>query len=91
MGTTANQLIMALTKELTMEAAQGLTLQEVSTAELELTLNDRCDVCQAAAKVISTLINGELLFCGHHARKYGNSLASKSLRLYDPEGVLNLI
>jgi phage FluMu protein gp41 len=57
----------------------------------ELTLNDRCDACQAAAKVVATLLNGELLFCGHHAREYGTSLVTKSLRVYDPEGVLNLI
>jgi len=57
----------------------------------ELTLNDRCDVCQAAAKVVATLLNGELLFCGHHAREHGTSLIAKSLRVYDPEGVFNLV
>jgi hypothetical protein len=57
----------------------------------ELTLNDRCDACGAAAKVVATLLNGELLFCGHHARSYGKHLIATSLRVYDPEGVFNLI
>jgi len=57
----------------------------------ELTLNDRCDACQAAAKVVATLLNGELLYCGHHARSYGQRLITTSLRVYDPEGVFNLI
>jgi hypothetical protein len=74
-----------------MEATQVPTLQALPTAERELTLNDRCDVCQAAAKVVATLINGELLFCGHHARSYGQRLIDTSLRVYDPEGVFNLI
>jgi hypothetical protein len=59
--------------------------------ERELTLNDRCDACQAAAKVVATLLNGELMFCGHHAREYKNSLTAKSLKVYDPEGMLDLV
>lgn len=57
----------------------------------ELTLNDRCDACGAAAKVVATLLNGELLFCGHHAREYKDALTNKSLKVYDPEGVFNLV
>jgi len=65
----------------------------VTTAveDRELTLNDRCDACQAAAKVVATLLNGELLFCGHHAREYKSSLTAKSLKVYDPEGIFNLV
>jgi hypothetical protein len=62
-----------------------------TTEERILTLNDRCDSCGAAAKVVATLLNGELLFCGHHARKAGTNLVLKSLKVYDPEGVFNLI
>ena len=57
----------------------------------ELTLNDRCDSCSAAAKVVATLLNGELLFCGHHGRKIKDALVPKAINVYDPEGVLNLI
>ena len=57
----------------------------------ELTLNDRCDACGAAAKVAATLLNGELLFCGHHAREYKNTLINKSLKVYDPEGMFDLV
>ena len=56
-----------------------------------LTLQDRCDSCGAAAKVVSTFINGELLFCGHHARAIKDSLVPKAIRVYDPEGELNLV
>jgi hypothetical protein len=59
--------------------------------EQELTLNDRCDSCGAAAKVVATFLNGELLFCGHHARENKEHLESKSLKVYDPEGVFNLV
>jgi hypothetical protein len=57
----------------------------------ELTLVDRCDACGAAAKVIATFINGELLFCGHHARKAGSKLVLKAVNVYDPEGEFNLL
>lgn len=37
----------------------------------ELTASDRCDRCGAAAQVRAVLPSGgELLFCGHHARKH---------------------
>jgi hypothetical protein len=86
MSTTVNQL----TKELMMETAQVLTLQAVPTAERELTLNDRCDSCSAAAMVVATLLNGELMFCGHHAKKLSNTLMKKALDVYDPQKVLTL-
>lgn len=38
----------------------------------KLTLLDRCDRCNAAAKVIATKENKELYFCEHHRRKYEN-------------------
>jgi hypothetical protein len=63
----------------------------VITAETrELTLQDRCDSCAAAAKVIATMLNGELLFCGHHGREFKDVLVPKAIRVYDPEGELNL-
>jgi hypothetical protein len=57
----------------------------------ELTLQDRCDSCGAAARVIATFLHGELLFCGHHARKAGSKLVSTALNVYDPEGEFNLL
>jgi hypothetical protein len=54
----------------------------------ELTLQDRCDSCGAAAKVVATLLNGELMFCGHHAKAFKDGLQNKTASLYDPEGVL---
>lgn len=57
----------------------------------ELTLSDRCDACGSAAKVVATFLHGELLFCGHHARKAGTALVLKAVHVYDPEGEFNLI
>lgn len=58
---------------------------------IELTANDRCDSCSAAAKVVATFINGELLFCGHHARKAAEALKAKAISVYDPEGEVSLL
>ena len=54
----------------------------------ELTLNDRCDACSAAAKVVATFLNGELMFCGHHARTLKSSIIVKAIQLFDPESVM---
>lgn len=54
-----------------------------------IAVTDRCDKCGAQARVRATLSNGELYFCGHHARATGNTLVLKSLQVYDPEGVFN--
>lgn len=55
----------------------------------EITKQDRCDKCGAAAKVRATLMNGELYFCGHHAREISTELVLKSVEVFDPEGVFN--
>lgn len=57
----------------------------------ELTANDRCDSCSAAAKVVATFINGELMFCGHHARESKEALMLKAINIYDPEGEVTLL
>jgi len=54
----------------------------------ELTANDRCDSCTASAKVVATFLNGELMFCGHHAKELRRSLLSKSVSVYDPDELL---
>lgn len=51
--------------------------------------NDRCDRCTAAAKVRATLLNGELLFCGHHAKEFSLKIKQVSLKIEDPEGLLH--
>jgi hypothetical protein len=50
----------------------------------ELLATDRCDSCSAAAQIRATLLNGELLFCGHHARKNHEALVKVALTIYDP-------
>jgi hypothetical protein len=54
----------------------------------ELTALDRCDACSAAAKVVATFLNGELMFCGHHARNLKSSIIVKAIQLFDPESVM---
>ena len=58
------------------------------TLDRELTALDRCDACPAAAKVVAKFLNGELMFCGHHAREKENSLIEKAIEIYDPESVI---
>jgi hypothetical protein len=58
---------------------------EAIAVERSLVALDRCDSCGAAARVIVTFINGELMFCGHHARDLSTSLTSKSISIYDPD------
>jgi hypothetical protein len=57
----------------------------------ELTLNDRCDACSAAAMVIATFLNGELMFCGHHAKNKKVNLIEKAISVFDPQEILNTI
>ena len=66
-------------------------MELTKTQERVFTSDDRCDACSASAQVSATFINGELLFCGHHARKSVVTLKSKALNLYDPENQLGLL
>lgn len=55
----------------------------VTTAAVMLTKLDRCDRCGAAAKTRATLPSGgELLFCDHHTRKYGDRLQQLDATLH---------
>jgi hypothetical protein len=54
-----------------------------------IAVTERCDKCGAQAMVRAILANGELYFCGHHARKTGNKLVLNSLQVFDPNGVFN--
>lgn len=62
--------------------------QVAETQERVLTANDRCDSCSAAARVVATFLNGELMFCGHHARKIKSKLTTSAVTVYDPENEL---
>jgi hypothetical protein len=45
---------------------------------------DRCDRCGAQAYVRAVMANGfELLFCGHHAKKYQEGLSNVATRIQD--------
>lgn len=49
-----------------------------------LTAADRCDRCGAQAYVRVILTSGgELLFCGHHMRRYGESLRKVAAEIQD--------
>lgn len=60
----------------------------ITTVDRKLTAQDRCDKCSAAAKVVTTFLNGELMFCGHHAKELKDSLFDKAIEVYDPDNVL---
>jgi hypothetical protein len=63
---------------------------DMSVAEVTLTAEDRCDRCNAPARTRTTLISGELFFCGHHARTFAAQLKPKSVSIYDPEGFFDV-
>jgi hypothetical protein len=49
-----------------------------------LTAVDRCDRCGAQAYVRAVLTGGgELLFCAHHGRKYGEPLRAARAEIVD--------
>ena len=52
-------------------------------APSDLTSLDRCDRCGAQAFFRAVLIAGELLFCAHHGRAYGEKLAAAAVRVED--------
>jgi hypothetical protein len=46
---------------------------------------ENCDRCGAKAKVGASFLNGDLYFCGHHAKTLQPHLISKAITIYDPE------
>jgi hypothetical protein len=58
------------------------------TDRAALLAHDRCDVCQAAAMLVATFINGELMFCGHHAKNKKDMLMTKAISIFDPNNIL---
>lgn len=60
-------------------------MDTTSTLSSPVTLSalDRCDRCGAAARVRAVLPSGgELLFCGHHARRHSIRLAEIDASLH---------
>lgn len=57
----------------------------MTTALVAKTLNaaDRCDRCGAAAQIKATFATGDLLFCGHHATEYMNTLVESAEEILD--------
>ena len=55
-------------------------------APTDLTAMDRCDRCGAQAFFRAVLTSGELLFCAHHGREYGERLAATAVRIEDRSG-----
>lgn len=53
-----------------------------------LLATDRCDKCNAAAMVETKFLNGELMFCGHHAIEQKLNLMSQSISIFDPNNLL---
>ena len=58
-------------------------------APSDLTAVDRCDRCGAQAFYRAVLVSGELLFCAHHGREYGDKLAVAAVRIDDRSGDLD--
>jgi hypothetical protein len=50
---------------------------------------DRCDRCGAQAFMRAVLSSGDLLFCAHHGRVYGDALAAKALVFEDASESIN--
>ena len=57
--------------------------------EQTLTLQDRCDRCQAQAFVLVKGMEGELLFCGHHFTKHEEALYDWAYDIIDERDFIN--
>lgn len=66
-----------------MKGRYGMT-ENVILDSTPLSALDRCDRCGAQAYVRAVMANGfELLFCGHHAKKYQEGLTNTATRIQD--------
>ena len=66
-----------------------MILEQEKTTERILTLQDRCDSCQAQAFVSVKLLTGELMFCGHHYNKNQDKLNSQAYEIVDERHYIN--
>jgi hypothetical protein len=79
--------MLPIKKELAMQTTQTQQPTRVTDRPALLAL-DRCDKCNAAAMVVATFINGELMFCGHHAIEQKLNLMTKCMSIFDPNNLL---
>lgn len=63
--------------------ARWLDTNVTTTTTAPLTAADRCDRCNAQAYVRVVLPVGELLFCGHHARRLAEPLRDVAVHIQD--------
>ena len=56
--------------------------------EMPTLINAKCDKCGVQALVIGAFLNGNLFFCGHHAKELAPQLVRQALKIHDPEAVL---
>jgi len=66
-----------------MSYAATETTDSVLEIVAPLGAGDVCDSCGAQAYVRVTLHAGDLLFCGHHASKYRESMGDKIVKWHD--------
>jgi hypothetical protein len=63
------------------------TLLSPSQIDTVAELTDRCDACNAAAKLVVTLTTGgQLAFCGHHANRMADTIAATAAQITLEEG-----
>lgn len=63
------------------------TMEDTKTQTL--TLQDRCDRCNAQAFVLAKGMEGELLFCGHHFTKHEEALYNWAYEIVDEREFIN--
>jgi hypothetical protein len=66
-----------------------MTITEEVAVERVLNLQDRCDSCGAQAFVLVKLLNGSLMFCGHHYAKNSEKLDNQSYEIVDEREYIN--
>lgn len=65
------------------------TMQEQEQKERMLTLQDRCDRCQAQGWVLVKGLEGELIFCGHHFTEHEEALYNWAYEIVDEREFIN--
>jgi hypothetical protein len=66
-----------------------MTTLEQEKAERVLNLQDRCDACNSQAFVLVKLLNGTLVFCGHHYGKFSKKLNNEAYEIVDEREYIN--
>jgi len=61
----------------------------IEKQERVLKVVDRCDFCGSQAFVLVKLINGELMFCGHHYNKNQEKLDNQAYEIIDEREYIN--